>query len=382
MALAADGDILVTGQIRDGAASKAFVRRFNADGTPDASFATNGLGTYAVGDTGCATARRIFSQADGSIVVIGGVCRTGAFNAPAPSDGYVLKLNAAGLRQAGFGSNGVALSTIPEGTFSSGIVDGQGRFVLLGSSKNSSLGSYYATTAIGRLNADGTTDTSFGGGDGLTEIADDDVLTAIDADQLADGRLWITATASVRSADPILGAWGSALLAADDTGHDLRLLRNGRRGQPARLRSKTTNSEAPTESILDTDETLLQVGRASNTIRGGFLEEDSTFGLRRYSLPKGQPVAPFNSYSGSITRVGLTSSVALRRLTGSRMDRCWWPAARWTQTCARRRSGRSTRTGPPTRRGRAGPCSRTSGPAARTPATSSPVWGRRRARST
>ena len=46
MARAADGSILVTGQIRDGATQKVFLRRFSANGTPDL------LRTYTLGDTG------------------------------------------------------------------------------------------------------------------------------------------------------------------------------------------------------------------------------------------------------------------------------------------------------------------------------------------
>ena len=57
MALAADGSILVTGQIRDGATQKVFLRRFSANGTPEL------LRTYTVGETGCATAARIFVAA-------------------------------------------------------------------------------------------------------------------------------------------------------------------------------------------------------------------------------------------------------------------------------------------------------------------------------
>ncbi len=70
MALAADGSILVTGQIREGATQKVFLRRFSANGTPEL------LRTYTVGETGCATAARIFVRPDASIVLIGGLCKS------------------------------------------------------------------------------------------------------------------------------------------------------------------------------------------------------------------------------------------------------------------------------------------------------------------
>ncbi len=308
MARAADGSILVTGQIRDGAATKVFLRRFTAGGTPDL------LRTFTLGDTGCATASRIFARPDGSIVVIGSLCRSTAINgATYGPDGYVLKLTADGVRRGDFGTNGLAVSTIPDARFTGGIVDSQGRFVLYGGGRTSSFGTYFTATAIGRLTADGAPDPSFGGGDGLTVIAGQDILLAIDADELADGRLWITASAQVGS-NPILGAWGSALLNANGS----PVTEYGFDGDGSRADQigfgQTSNSEAPGQSVIDADQTLLTAGRASTTVFGGFLTENRTFGLRRFSLPKGTAVAPYNGYTGSSTAIGQTTTAIAQRL--------------------------------------------------------------------
>jgi hypothetical protein len=141
-------------------------------------------------------------------------------------------------------------SGIAEARFVGGIVDGQGRFVLYGNSRAPYFGSYLTTTALGRLTADGAVDTTFGGGDGLATITDDDVSAALDVDELADGRLWVTANAIVGSA-PLLGAWGFALFNGDGTpatsyGFDNDGVRTVQIGS-----GQTVSAEAPGESVLD-----------------------------------------------------------------------------------------------------------------------------------
>jgi hypothetical protein len=77
---------------------------------------------------------------------------------------------------------------------------------------------------------------------------------------------------------------------------------------------QTTSAETPGESVIDSDQTLVTAGRASTTIYGGFLTENKTFGLRRFSLPKGNAVAPYNGYSGSSTAVGQTTTAIATRV--------------------------------------------------------------------
>ena len=112
--------------------------------------------------------------------------------------GFILKLGANGARVSGFGTNGDVLEDIAAATLMAGIVDHDGKFVMVGGTIDPTTGASTFHTSIARFAVDGTLDTSFGtGGDGWTEIVDQDVYNAIDVDELADGRLWITAVAEV-----------------------------------------------------------------------------------------------------------------------------------------------------------------------------------------
>ena len=57
----------------------------------------------------------------------------------------------------------------------------------------------------------------------------------------------------------------------------------------------------------------MTAGRASNTIYGGFLEENKTFGVRRYTVA-GTRDSHWNSYSVASTPFGLTTATTLRRI--------------------------------------------------------------------
>jgi uncharacterized delta-60 repeat protein len=303
--LASDGDIVFTGTVRDGATVKVFVARIGGDGTPDASFGTGGVQRYLVGDGSCATATALSARPDGTFVAFGTACAPKA-------RGFILKLGANGARVSGFGTNGDVLEDITAATLVTGIVDHTGKFVMVGGTidPNTSAGTLH--TSIARFAADGSLDTSFGtGSDGWTEIVDQDVYNAIDVDELADGRLWITAVAEVGS-NPIQGAWGSALTSATgipDTSY-------GFQGSGALADQlgypQTVSGEQTAESVVD-GTTLVTAGRASKTIYGGFLEENRTFGVRRYTAA-GTRDTHWTSYSVASTPFGLTTATTLRRI--------------------------------------------------------------------
>ena len=303
--LASDGDIVLSGTVRDGATVKVFVARVGADGTPDAGFGTAGVQRYLVGDGSCATATALSARPDGTFVAFGTACVPKA-------RGFILKLGANGARVSGFGTNGEVLEDIAAATLVSGIVDHDGKFVLVGGTIDPNTSASTFHTSLARFAADGSLDTSFGtGADGWTEIVDQDVYNGIDVDELADGRLWITAVAEVGS-NPIQGAWGSALTSA--TG--LPVTTYGFRGSGALADQlgypQTVSGERATESVVD-GVTLVTAGRASNTIYGGFLEENKTFGVRRYTVA-GTRDTHWSSYSLASTPFGLTTATTLRRI--------------------------------------------------------------------
>jgi uncharacterized delta-60 repeat protein len=303
--LASDGDIVLTGTVRDGATVKVFVARIGGDGTSDAGFGTGGVQRYLVGDGSCATATALSARPDGTFVAFGTACAPKA-------RGFILKLGANGARVSSFGTNGDVIEDVAAATPVTGIVDHNGKFVLVGGTIDPNTSASTFHTSIARFAADGSLDTSFGtGGDGWTEIVDQDVYNAIDVDELADGRLWITAVAEVGS-NPIQGAWGSALTSANgipDTSY-------GFQGSGALADQlgypQTTSGERAGESIVD-GTTLVTAGRASNTLYGGFLEENKTFGVRRYTAA-GTRDTHWNSYSVASTPFGLTTATTLRRI--------------------------------------------------------------------
>jgi uncharacterized delta-60 repeat protein len=304
-ALASDGDIVFTGTVRDGATVKVFVARIGGDGTPDASFGTGGVQRYLVGDGSCATATALSARPDGTFVAFGTACAPKA-------RGFLLKLGANGARASGFGTNGDVLEDIAAATLVTGIVDHNGKFVMVGGTIDPTTGAGTLHTSIARFAADGSLDTSFGtGGDGWTEIVDQDVYNATDVDELADGRLWITAVAEVGS-NPVQGAWGSALTSATgipDAGY-------GFQGSGALADQlgypQTTIGERAAESVVD-GTTLVTAGRSSKTIYGGFLEENRTFGVRRYTAA-GNRDTHWSSYNVASTPFGLTTATTLRRI--------------------------------------------------------------------
>ena len=303
--LASDGDIVFTGTVRDGATVKVFVARVGGDGTPDAGFGTAGVQRYLVGDGSCATATALSARPDGTFVAFGTACVPKA-------RGFILKLGASGARVSGFGTNGDVLEDIAAATLVTGIVDHDGKFVMVGGTIDPNTGASTFHTSLARFAADGSLDTSFGtGADGWTEIVDQDVYNGIDVDELADGRLWITAVAEVGS-NPIQGAWGSALTSA--TG--LPVTTYGFQGSGALADQlgypQTVSGERAAESVVD-GVTLVTAGRASNTIYGGFLEENKTFGVRRYTVA-GTRDTHWNSYSLASTPFGLTTATTLRRI--------------------------------------------------------------------
>jgi uncharacterized delta-60 repeat protein len=152
-----------TGDVSTGA-NDFILARFNPDGTPDAGFGGGdgiALNSYWFND-------RIYDlalQADDKIVGVGGA-GNGYFHA--------LRFNADGSVDTSFGSEGTGIVSVPvpntlghgSGGASSVVVQPDGRIVIGGTTGYGSLDAL--DFALLRFNPDGRLDTTFGGGDGIS----------------------------------------------------------------------------------------------------------------------------------------------------------------------------------------------------------------------
>jgi uncharacterized delta-60 repeat protein len=106
MALQSDGKIVLAGWNWPNATKDFCVMRLNADGSFDTGFGTGGKVTTPIG-TGNDQARNVAIQSDGKIVVTGF-----AFNASGNPDYVVVRYTAAGVLDASFGTGGKVITDI------------------------------------------------------------------------------------------------------------------------------------------------------------------------------------------------------------------------------------------------------------------------------
>ncbi|MEZ5908176.1 MAG: tandem-95 repeat protein [Hyphomicrobiaceae bacterium] len=191
-----DGRILVAGGAFDGSSYNLTVSRYDTDGSVDASFA-GGIVTVplsAAEDIGNA----ILVQPDGKVVVAGY-----GQNGSGDNEFAVVRLNTDGTLDTTFGGDGIVTELVGgAGGEAYGVaLQPDGKLILAGRTFNGS----NSDVAVMRLNADGTLDTSFGGGDGVFTLP---VGTgndqALDILVQPDGRLVITGEARVGSSNDIV----------------------------------------------------------------------------------------------------------------------------------------------------------------------------------
>lgn len=170
----AAGRFYATGVVADSTEATADfrtqVRRFLADGTPDATWGTQGVATHnlAVGTSGEVT-RGIVVQRSGKVVVAATVEHVGAMDAR-DRDIALARFNADGTLDTTFGTNGVVTLDL-----SDGVLDGttyvadtawalttypDDRLVVTGARKRD--GGTDTDFAVVRLSADGVRDMAFG----------------------------------------------------------------------------------------------------------------------------------------------------------------------------------------------------------------------------
>ncbi len=200
VALQADGKILVAGTSFNGVNVDFALVRYNADGSLDTSFDTDGMVTTGIG-AGNDRAVGVAVQTDGRIVV-GGYSHNGS-----DEDFAVIRYNTDGSLDTTFDTDGRVTTAIGSGDdFANAIVlQSDGRIVLGGYSWNGTDNDF----ALVRYNTDGTLDATFD--------TDGRVITAIGSgnDQIeslaiqADGRIVAGGTTTGASDDMALARYNS-----------------------------------------------------------------------------------------------------------------------------------------------------------------------------
>ena len=158
LAIQADGKIVVGGSIQDaGGYHDFFVARFNANGTPDTGFGTNGRVQLSANNF-FESVYDLAIQPNGRIVIVGDIVYNGVNSA------YVQGLTPSGTRDFSFGTNGVTL-------VSRSSTDVYGRRLSLTSDGRIVVGSvgveqpgFKSGIHVARLTANGLVDTSFNNG--------------------------------------------------------------------------------------------------------------------------------------------------------------------------------------------------------------------------
>ncbi|QDV68641.1 Serine-aspartate repeat-containing protein D precursor [Rosistilla carotiformis] len=152
VAVQSDGKIVVAGTRYNGSNEEFAVARYNADGTPDTTFDSDGILTTAIGSSND-QAQSVAVQSDGKIVVAGS-----SYNG-SNEDFAVARYNADGTLDTTFGNDGILTTAIGSSSdvAQSVVVQSDGKIVVAGSSYNGSNEEF----AVARYNADGTLDTTF-----------------------------------------------------------------------------------------------------------------------------------------------------------------------------------------------------------------------------
>jgi uncharacterized delta-60 repeat protein/uncharacterized repeat protein (TIGR01451 family) len=161
MALQPDGKIVVVGSaFNPGAGSASFaLARYNSDGSPDTKFAGSGKLTTDFFGTG-SEADGVALQPDGKIVIAGTVVDNAD---PGLTDFALARYNEDATLDVNFGSGGESAVPLPSGSAAtaSGVkLQPDGKIVVVGTASSD--------FALARYNGDGSPDTAFGNGGGVT----------------------------------------------------------------------------------------------------------------------------------------------------------------------------------------------------------------------
>ncbi len=161
VAVQSDGKVVAAGYSHNGTNNDFAVVRYNADGSLDTGFDSDGMVTTAVG-SGSDLAFSVVVQSDGKIITAG-YSHNGTNN-----DFAVVRYNADGSLDTGFDSDGKVTTAVGTGgdDARSMVLQSDGKIVVAGYSENGSNNDF----AVVRYSADGSLDTSFDS-DGMVTTA-------------------------------------------------------------------------------------------------------------------------------------------------------------------------------------------------------------------
>jgi serralysin len=166
LALQADGKIVAVGIAGNQAGFNNFaLARFNTDGSLDPSFGSNGKVSNTIADI-LDQANAVAIQPDNKIVVAGYSKLTNA----GPFEAAVLRYNANGSLDTSFGTNGFVLTNLSSSfsTIAAIALQADGKIVAAGEAY-ATIGLDTADFTLVRYNANGTLDSGFNGGALLTD---------------------------------------------------------------------------------------------------------------------------------------------------------------------------------------------------------------------
>ena len=159
VALQPDGKILVAGSASNGSDSDFAVARYNANGTLDATFDGDGLVLTNLGAGSNDGIADIAVAPDGKVVVVGGGQATGGFT--------VVCYNANGTPDTTFGTQGktsITFGSAAGDTASAVAVRADGKVLVAGTANHGEQGNWETDLILAQFNAGGTPDGGFGSG--------------------------------------------------------------------------------------------------------------------------------------------------------------------------------------------------------------------------
>jgi uncharacterized delta-60 repeat protein len=178
-AVQADGKIVVAVSTAMSGDADFRITRFNADGSLDSGFGTNGETVVSLGAFD--NPATVLVQPDGKLVIVGST--TGA-----DRDFSVVRLNTNGSLDTSFNGTGKLVATLPaarDGAVAAAF-DAQGGIIIVGSSQTGTA----SDASLIRVKPDGTLDTAFAGGTNLLPIGpNNDYASSVTV--LASGKILV-----------------------------------------------------------------------------------------------------------------------------------------------------------------------------------------------
>ena len=189
--LQSDGKIVFAGSSVVGGSSDIVVVRYNANGTLDTSFDSDGKVTTDIGTNSGDTALTVVLQSDGKIVA------AGYSDVGGSGDFALVRYNVDGSLDATFDNDGKVVSdigTLSDDAANSVVLQSDGKIVVAGYSDAG--GSY--DMIVGRFNANGSLDTSFDtDGKAVTDVGSNSTDTASSVVLQSDGKIVVAGYSDV-----------------------------------------------------------------------------------------------------------------------------------------------------------------------------------------